>query len=277
MQASVGSEMKNVRSSNLRRIIEAAYDLFAPYTLSTSLDVCKACCVTDKDEQLLLTTPLRETSRNMLNNGYFCSARGHSRRENWEMKHFLPRVLELVSEFEIPCHSTEITFLRLDLDYPDYWKPAERELLDAYALAFFENCLRRYPLPDGNTLTDLIIMFGLSHFDLMPLLQAWISAGTKASATHFVDLLVYELRIMSNGDVTLDNPFSEALVNSQIAFWLSNPTVRAAWAEQLENALLHGQLPDEEATQASLAYEILAIGLDGLSAPPPLGSSIILS
>ena len=94
--------MENVRTSNLHRIIEAAYELFALYTLGTSLDVCKVCCVTDKDEQLLLTTPLRETSRDMLSNGYFCSAHGHARQENWEMKHFLPRVLELVSEFEIP-------------------------------------------------------------------------------------------------------------------------------------------------------------------------------
>jgi hypothetical protein len=269
--------MENIFSSKLRRIIEAAYDLFAPYRLGTSLDVCKVCCVTDKDERILLTTPLRETSCDMLSSGYFCSAHGHSRQENWEMKHFLPRVLELVSEFEIPCHSTEITFLRLDLNYADYWKPAERELLDAYALAFFEGCLHRYPLPDGNTLTDLVIMFGLAHFNLMPLLQAWVSAGTKASVTHFVDLLVYELRIMSNGDVRLDNAFSDALVNNQVAFWLSNPTVRDTWAEQMENALLHGQLPDEEATQTSLAYEILAIGLNGLSAPPPLSSPIILS
>jgi hypothetical protein len=267
---------RNLFPSKLRSIIEAAYELFAPYTLGTSLAVCKVCCVTDKDEQLLLTTPLRETSRDMLNNGYFCSAHGNSKQENWEMKHFLPRVLELVSEFEIPCHSTEITFLRLDLDYPDYWEPAERELLDAYALTFFENCLRRYPLPDGNTLTDLVVMFGLAHFNLSPLLQAWVSAGTETSVVHFVDLLAYELRIMSNGDVKLDNAFSDASVNSQVAFWLSDPAVRATWTERLEAALLNEQLPDEQATQISLAYEVLTIGLDGLSAPPPLSGPIIL-
>lgn len=80
--------------------------------------------------------PLRETSRDMLSKGYLCSACDQPRQENWEMKHFLPHVLELVSEFEMPCHSTEITFLRLDLDYPDYWKLVERELLNASALAF---------------------------------------------------------------------------------------------------------------------------------------------
>jgi hypothetical protein len=275
MQALAESEIENTFSSKLRRIIEAAYDLFEPYTLGTSLDVCKVCCVTDEAERILLTTPLRETSRDMLNKGYFCSARDHSRQENWEMKHFLPRVLELVSEFEMPCHSTEITFLRLDLDYPGYWKPAERELLDAYALAFFENCLRRYPLPAGNTLTDLTVMFGLAHFNLMPLLQAWVRANTEASMAHFADLLVYEVRIMSSGDVKLDNPFADALVSSQVAFWLSNSTVRATWAEQLEYAILHGQLSEEQATQTSLAYEVLAIDLDGLAAPP-LGSPITL-
>jgi hypothetical protein len=275
MQAPVESGMEN--TPKLHCIIEEAYDLFAPYTLGTSLDVCKVCCVSDKDEQTLLTTPLREISRDMLNNGYFCSAHGQSRQENWEMKHFLPRVLELISGFEFPCHSTEITFRRLDLDYPDYWKQAERELLDAYALAFFEHCLRRYPLPDGNALTDLVVMFGLAHFNLMPLLYAWASAGTEASMMHFVDFLAYELRIMSSGNVSLDNSFSDNLIDSQLAFWLSNPTVRATWARQLENALLHGQLLDEQATETSLAYEVLTIGLGSLSAPPPLSSPIILT
>ena len=134
--------------------------------------------------------------------------------------------------------------------------------------------MRRYPLPDGNALTDLLIMFGLAHFDLMPLLQAWVNAGTEASMMHFVDLLAYELRIMSNGNVRLDNPFSDAVVESQLAFWLSNPVVRATWAVQLEDAILHGQLSDEQATETSLAYEVLTIGLDCLVAPPPLSTPI---
>lgn len=118
-------------------------------------------------------------------------------------------------------------------------------------------------------------MFGLAHFNLIPLLQAWARAGTETSMAHFVALLVYEVRIMSSGDVRLDNPFADALVSNQVAFWLSNSTVRTTWAEQLEYAILHGLLSEEQATQASLAYEVLAIGLDDLAAPP-LGSSIIL-
>lgn len=273
--------MYNVIETNsfppkLRSIIEAAYDLFTPYTLGASLNVCKACCITQEDEHILLTTPLREISCAMLARGYFYSAHGHSKRKNWEMKHFLPRVLELVSQFEIPCHSTEITFLRLDLDYSDYWKPVERELLDAYALAFFEDCLRRQSLPSGDTLTDLLVMFGLAHFDLMPLLQAWTSTDTEASVAHFVDLLLSDLRITSSGGVKLTNAFSNASVNSQVACWLSALAVRATWAERLETAIGYGHLSNEEATHISLAYEVLTIGLSNLSAPPPLRNPIIL-
>lgn len=35
----------------LHDLIEAAYVLFAPYTLGATLSVCKVCCVNDAQEQ----------------------------------------------------------------------------------------------------------------------------------------------------------------------------------------------------------------------------------
>lgn len=265
MQPSDNQHINNAANAEvqqeLRRIIAAAYELFAPYKLGTSLAVCKACCVTDAEEQALLTTPLRETPSDMLWRGYYESACYHTERELWEMKHFLPRVLELVSQFDYPCHSTEITFLRLDLDQPAGWLPTERALLAEFALAFIEHCLQTCPLPDGDDLDAVLVMFGLAHFDLLPLLHQWQRSSAPASLQHFARLLGRDVKLPPHGPLGFGDPFSEPFVDAQLATWLGDPAVRAAWATRLESAVLHGQLPAEQAALASAAYEVLTVEL----------------
>ena len=43
----------------LEEIIEYSYKLFEKYTIGSTLDVCKRCCVSDADEAILINTPLR--------------------------------------------------------------------------------------------------------------------------------------------------------------------------------------------------------------------------
>ena len=112
----------------LNEIVEKSYKLFESYTIGQTLDVCKRCCVSDADEALLVNTPLREVSSLVLRSGYFESARAYTDRELWEMKHFLPKVLELVSEFDFPCASTEEVFMRLELHKPERWTSEELQL-----------------------------------------------------------------------------------------------------------------------------------------------------
>jgi hypothetical protein len=257
--------MTTLRQPALDDLIEAAYVLFAPYTLGATLRVCKGCCVSDAQEQALLRTPLRAVSRQVLNEGFFVSAQAHSDQERWEMKHFLPRVLELATQFEFPVHSVEITFSRLELDQPAHWPMAERQLLAAFARTYFEACLALYPLPDGNQLTDIFIMFGQAHFELTPLLQSWATANSSSSLAHLADLLLYELEDTPPKAVKLRNPFATPHVDQQLRAWLSAPDVRATLGAQMEQVLLYQPLPDEEATHLSWAYDVLTHGL-----PPPL-------
>jgi hypothetical protein len=245
----------------LHDLIEAAYVLFAPYTLGSTLCVCKACCVSDVQEQALLRTPLREVSCQVLNDGFFGSAQAHSDQERWEMKHFLPRVLELATQFEFPVHSVEITFTRLDLDQSTHWPAAERQLLAAFARTYFEACLALYPLPQGHQLTDILLLFGLAHFDLMPLLHSWATANSATSLAHLADLLLDELAYTPPKAGKLRNAFSTPHVDQQLLAWLSDRDVRATLLAQVEQLLLHQQLPDEEATRLSWAYEVLTNGL----------------
>ena len=247
--------------ATLPALVEAAYSLFAPYPIGSTLSVCKACCVSEAEERELVNTPLRAVSRQLLDDAYYASARNYSDQERGEMKHFLPRVLELVTQFEFPCHSLEITFARLDLDQPAYWLPGERQLLAAFASAYFQACLARYPLPTGDSLAAILPMFGRAHFDLSPLLHAWETSNTVTSLAHLTDLLVDELSYTPPKPLQLANPFTLPHVDQQLAAWLRNPAIRASLTEQVAHAFCHQPLPDELATRASWAYEVLTQGL----------------
>lgn len=238
-------------------LVLAAYDLFAPYTVGKTLEVCR-CCVSDAEERELLETALRTVSRDLLQNAYYNSARSYSAQELWEMKHFLPRVLELVSGFEFPCSSTEITFARLDLHQPTGWTANEQVLLAAFALAFFKRCLNLHPLPGGEQLSDLLIMFGLGRFNLKPLLLAWAAADNRASALHFTDFLLHEVIFGTNQRVRLRNAFSEPFINEAVAAWLHDAAVKATFVQRLESCLGNDPALDTAtASEMRLAYNLL--------------------
>ena len=246
----------------LPEIIDAAYKLFAPYTVGATLEVCKVCCVSDAEEQALLSAPLRTVSGAVLNAGYFYSARTGSEREHQEMKHFLPRLLELVTQFDFPLHSTEITLSRLELDRPIQWPAPERALLQTFAEAFFAQCLGQYPLPGGTSLSEMLIMFGLGRFDLTRLLAAWAAARSQSSALHTTEFLLQEVHIDRAGHHRLQNAFSEPHINAAVAAWLNKATVPRQLAQQLEHHVLNNAaLDDATRSELSLAYEVLQVDL----------------
>ncbi|MBK7885548.1 MAG: hypothetical protein IPJ81_18430 [Chitinophagaceae bacterium] len=42
----------------VKDIVQKSYELFEKYTIGKTLEVCKVCCVTDKQEKELANTPL---------------------------------------------------------------------------------------------------------------------------------------------------------------------------------------------------------------------------
>ncbi|RZJ92837.1 MAG: hypothetical protein EOO60_06840 [Hymenobacter sp.] len=249
-------------NADLQAIISEAYTLFSPYTIGNTLDVCKACCITDAEERELVSTPLHTVSSDLFFRAYYESARRYTPRELWEMKHFLPRILELVSEYDFPTYAVEITLLRLNLDQPAAWaKPElkpELDLLMAFAFAYFQQSLAQYPLPSGDSLESILVMFGIAHFDLAPLLSAWAASDTPTSLLHLKDLLCYWVELAPDGSAQFTNPFATPKVNYMIINWLQTFTVHSAFRQRLEYTLLEGPpLSKKDAEELSLAYEIL--------------------
>ena len=241
-------------STALNELIEKSYQVFKNYTVGKTLDVCKACCITDAEERELVNTPLRLVSRTLLQNSYYESARRYSDQELHEMKHFLPKVLELVADFEFPCHSTEITFTRLDLDQPEKWSSQEIQVLIDFSVAFFKKCLAVYPVPKGEEIAGILIMFGIGHFNLAPILHEWLHAANPESTLHLKDFLVNEVEYKRQNAHKLTNPFSTADVDKCVADWLNNAAVKHIFSRKTQILLTTDNRHFDEETTAQLIW-----------------------
>lgn len=241
----------------LDEIVEKSYRLFANYTIGQNLDVCKRCCVSDADEGRLVNTPLREVSSSVLRSGYFESARAYSDRELWEMKHFLPRVLELVSNFDFPSTSVEEVFLRLELHKPERWTNEELQLLQDFSVEFFKKCLSYYPYsPDGDDISTYLTMFGVAHFSLKPILDAWIEAENIESTLQFKDFISNEFNNPTSSYFETQN--EEESINKTISNWLNDTVVQRKFSIKIKQVLAENKSLDAETMQElSLVKELL--------------------
>ncbi len=172
------------------------------------------------------------------------------------MKHFLPRVLELVSDYDFPAFTMEVTFLRLDFDQTTAWTGPERALLEAFALALFRQSLTQYPIPSGDSLASLLVMFGIAHFDLAPMLHAWAADENLSSLRHLANLFFYDIDLTDNQPVHFTDAFATPAVKETLEAWLLDGRVRYGFKQRIEAQLLVGPpLPEAEATALSLAYK----------------------
>ncbi|GGD60194.1 hypothetical protein GCM10011514_25170 [Emticicia aquatilis] len=241
----------------LEEVIEKSYKLFESYTIGQTLDVCKRCCVSDADEARLVNTPLREVSSSVLRAGYFESARAYTDRELWEMKHFLPRVLELVSNFDFPCVSVEEVFLRLELHQPKRWTSEELQLLQDFSVEFFKKCLSYYPYsPDGDDISTYLTMFGVAHFPVRPILDAWTNAENTESTLLFKDFVINEFNYQTSSYFETQN--ENETFNEIVSNWLNDAAVKSKFSIKIDSILAEHQNLDADVIQESrLVKELL--------------------
>ncbi|MCA0363946.1 MAG: hypothetical protein LCH67_07865 [Bacteroidetes bacterium] len=231
----------------LEELIHQAYKIFEKYTIGTTLDVCKRCCVSDSDEAALVNTPLREITAQQLRSGYFESARSYSERELWEMKHFLPRVLELMTHFEVPDAATETVFHRLELHKQDQWPAEEMQLLTYFSKLFFEKCLSYYPYsPDGEGISTYLVMFSSAHFDLKPILATWENTASFESVLHYKDLVMNDCEYGEQNGIILKNAFNKPETNIDIEKWLNDKPSKARFSEKINQILTQTNSLDSE-------------------------------
>ena len=79
-------------SENMKKMIKEAYEIFA-HDLNGKLTVCTPCCVSEENVEKLIKTPVRELSRELMQE--YLNAVNYN-ETGLEIKHFLPKIIEFI-------------------------------------------------------------------------------------------------------------------------------------------------------------------------------------
>lgn len=240
----------------LKETIEESYKVFSKYKLGNTLEVCLH-CVTAEEVEPLLKTPLREISGEMIFS-YYSSAQSGSQQELYEMKYFLPRILELMSEFVFPYHSTEISLSRFNLE-KDNFDLEEKEILYQFAENYFAHCLETYPLPDFEEISSIIVMFGLAGFKLHRILEKWTEKFEKNYLLHLNDFFLNQVSYATRQAFIVSTAFSTKEINAEVYDWLEEGKTKSTFAKSIEIAVAENVLEDLDEIQLSELYEALIL------------------
>ena len=244
-------------SNKLSDIVDEAYKLFANYLAARPLDICTECCMTEQDEAKLSALPVNQIPKDLLSD-YNDGARTHKTNIE-EVKHFLPRYLELVSRFEFPTHSAELSFSRLTPFDSTEWKQRELDMLGEFSQVYFKHCLTLYPLPCNNAdITNILIMLWKGCFDIHEILQIWKNEKTKESLLHFRDLYFYGFDEWNRSKIR--SPFGDKDLAEILASWMDEASVREHFSKTIEDLIMTTDtIAEADLNELNTLYEILHI------------------
>lgn len=238
----------------MESLIAEAYELFKKYQVKRPLDICTDCCMDIKNEGLLASLPVKEIPQDLLME--YNDGASTVKTPIEELKHFLPRYMDLASSFEFPSHSTELTFRRLAPFNSGEWTNEELGYLKKFALTFFKKCLSTYPLPQNDQIESILILLWLGQFQMDELLAYWITDPSSISTLHFKDLYLEGFK--HNSLHKLSNGFADEEISNKLSNWINNKAVKHAFKDNIERLILNETAMDEhQLNQLNMLYEVL--------------------
>jgi hypothetical protein len=162
----------------LRQAVEEAYCLFKadPPDHWSGDDIGLG----RRDWDRLTNVPLRELNRSDTN--HFLSEAGDFKRH--EVRYMLPRILDLFADGEDP-HAAGLECCLGCLErtgYPDYWRPEERRVIEAFLLALIDQTLTEESYTEEASLDGVLCMAANANADLAPILAYLDQADETALA-----------------------------------------------------------------------------------------------
>lgn len=179
-----------------REIIEKLYRIFNGY-VSNSLDMFSP--LNDQEAmakwiKILRTKPLRELQDEDLQ--YYAFKAMTTWGEVDAFKHYLPRILELISRLEWTGMHVEIVFGKLAYGHWKTWPQKEQEVINSFCTAFWQNLVEtENPLADSQISAHLR-GFLEAGINLPPLLATWLKASSETAVCrlcHFIEEEKYNI------------------------------------------------------------------------------------
>lgn len=213
--------MQTTTLAQLQVLIDEAYHLFKGYPMGGLMAVCNGCgcCLQESDAKLLQSTAIKKVDRRLIYE-YLDAAVADDDLLIRQMKHLLPRVLELLLQGEYLRHSTEIILDKCHCDRAQYWSAKEIDFLQRFALVYLQWVCESND--QTNTLDEVVLMFHLAGLDITPLLVCWENMLVNPKALQdLLNVIVYDFQ---RG--RYDRPFSNYESSLKISNWLNGNALR---------------------------------------------------
>jgi len=235
-----------MKNKKLIPYIEEAYRLFASYSITPPLTVCDCGnCITGEEIKALVSTPLRELSRDLIDT-YISAMFESEDKAIMELRYFLPRMLELLSQREILYIDEGFSLSKCHFEHTHIWKEEEIAFMERFAKAFFDEVLEEESPDLCDSVEDWLVCFGLSGLPIAPLLNSWLQQADKVMALYyFEEFLTHSFR--SVGIVFKHSYFKNKRpeLNEQITTWLTAPHTQRTFLQATENLLLSDTVLEE--------------------------------
>ncbi|HEY4083476.1 MAG TPA: hypothetical protein VGM81_22530 [Burkholderiaceae bacterium] len=226
-------ETRNLTS--LQAVIVDAYTVFGRHRAPAHpLDACTACCLSEELEQEMRQLPLNKLSGRHFYE-YNTAAKSDTQPAD-EVLYLLPRMLELIAEGVDVHHSIELALQRVGSCPSGSFGQKELDVLDRFALAYFQEALCAECVMAGRCKwheepMSILLMFHMAGLSIEPLLDGWLRTSHPAATVQWVEATYW--RFWEKQEY--ENPFADdyPVFKRQIKHWLLNPEHRQRFIEKL--------------------------------------------
>ena len=232
------------QTPELQTAIEELYRVFEGYRLSANTDPCP-CCHSPEEDRRLRSKPLRNLSSEDLWQ-YTTDALYTWGGEN-EFKHFLPRILELLtlvgepsSVFVDPeCVLGKLTYSSQGKTSWHRWPTLEQAAISRYLHAVWPMVLDTHPDDLSEYPYEWLCAFAFAEGDLSWYLEYWLTAASVNAHRNLARMVVFDG--LPNATRPTDGYWADCKEQwQQLVDWLVRPEVREKLAAATER---WGQLP----------------------------------
>ena len=213
----------------LQAVVKDAYRIFGRYSAPAHpLNACTMCCMTPELEQEMRKLPLAKLGRQHFYE-YNAAAKGPEQAAD-EVLYLLPRMLELMAEGEALHHSIELAWDRVGRCPAGSFNQAEVDVLNRFALAYFECALSG----QGGLLDEplsIMLMVHIGGLDTQALMDLWAQTDDPQSTLQYVEVTYWQFWETQD----YSNAFAEEQpgFRQQLKQWISSPAHRQRFAEKL--------------------------------------------
>jgi len=199
--------------------IRELYRVFRPYQVRRHPEGCP-CCVSDADKRRLFSKPLEKLTPDEL--GRFAWKALTTWGTVEDLKHFLPRMLELVAKDDCAPFEREVLFGKLRLGEWRTWPEGERRAVEVFLDAVWQDCLTSEA--GGVWLDDLLCGLGNAVDDLTPYLQSWTECNLRTGYEHLVEFVDWNSATLLKRKHLSNSFWSDAEAQMrQVVDWLTKP------------------------------------------------------